>query len=250
MSNNKLNYDNIRDEHLDAMIKLAFKQADALEAQKMLAAEAAEDECGAGINAEYVYELFQKKLADREAEEKRRVRAARFKKGLHKFVNVAACFVLIVGISVPIAIASDESIRVRILKLLVNVRSDHTNVRLMNYDTIDIPNEWIGMYYPTYIPEGYTVTDVGELFPSVDLYNEDGVRISFSEYTEGSNVNLNSENAELSYIDINGKEALLIDRDDVAMITWAMDDRFFVIDITNSNANIIIMMAKSVQRIK
>lgn len=249
MSNNKLNYDNIRDEHLDAMIKLAFKQADALEAQNMLAADAAYDECGAGINAEYVYELFQKKLADREAEEKRRACVARFKKGIHKFVNTAACFVLIVGITVPIAIASNESIRIRILKLLVDVRSDHTNIRLMNYDTIDMPNEWIGMYYPTYIPEGYTVTDVGELFPSVELNNEDGMYIYFDEHTEGCNVNLNSENAELSYIDINGKEALLIVRDDGAMITWAMDDRFFVIG-TNSNANIIIMMAKSVQRIK
>lgn len=115
MSNNKLNYDNIRDEHLDVMIKLAFKQADALEAQNMLAADAADDECGAGINAEYVYELFQKKMAEREAEEKRRARAARFKKGIHKFVNIAACFVLIIGIAAPIAIASVESIRVRIL---------------------------------------------------------------------------------------------------------------------------------------
>lgn len=204
MSNNKLNYDNIRDEHLDVMIKLAFKQADALEAQNMLAADAADDECGAGINAEYVYEMFQKKLVDREAEEKRRARAARFKKGIHKFVNITACFVLIIGIAAPIAIASVESIRVRILKMLVNVRSDHTNVRMMNYDTIDVPNDWLGMYFP----DGYTVTEVGELSALVDFYNENGMFIVFEEHTEDSNVSLNSENAELRYVDINGKEGL------------------------------------------
>ena len=92
--------------------------------------------------------------------------------------------------------------------MLVNVRSDHTNVSLMNYHMIDIPNDWLGMYYPTYIPDGYTVTEVGELSALVDFYNEDGIFIVFEEHTEDSNVSLNSENAELKYVDINGKEAL------------------------------------------
>lgn len=250
MNKNQQNFDEIQDQHLDAMLKLAFKQADALETQRIL--EKCE-QTGCEVDeksAAAAYDRFLDKLAGQEKQERKQARTVKFRRGASRFIQAAACIVVILAIAAPVALANVEAIRVKVMQLLIDIQEDHTELSFVedNDKEFSVPADWSGLYYPSYIPDGYTMAERGILCCDVAYINADGEKFYFNEYQQDDYVNINSENADLSYVDINGKNAFVVERADVVIMTWAVEDRFFVIEgeIEREEA---LMVAKSVQRI-
>ena len=71
------------------------------------------------------------------------------------------------------------------MELLVDIQEDHAELEMVENNDLDllIPAGWAGGYYPLYIPDGFTVTDVGSLFASVNFASSDGRNIRFTELT-------------------------------------------------------------------
>lgn len=251
MRRNQFNYDEIQDQHLDTMIKLAFMQADALEAQEIVS-ECENGECSIDEgHAKATYDLFLHKLAKREAQEKKQSRAAQVRRSIPRLIEIAACLVLILGIAAPFAVANVESIRVKVMELLISIQDDHTELQFVENDekAFDVPADWQGLYYPSYIPDGFVLDDIGRYYSDVTYINEEGAMIYFNEYTQDDFVDVNSEDAVLSYELINGERALVAEQASYVIVTWAAEDRYFVVD-ADTTKDEALAIARSVRKIR
>ena len=249
MSKNKIILDEIQDQHLDTMIKLAFEYEDALEAQGN--SENNEDmPIIDTARKEAVWNKALEKIAEMEAEEKKKSRIVQLRRSIPRVIEVAACLILVMGIAAPFAIANVEAIRVKVMELLIDIQEDHTELSFVENENEEfyVPAEWQGNYYPSYIPDGFYLTEQGKLNCYVTYENEQGARINFSEYSADDSVSINSENAELSYTTINGVEAFVIERESSVIITWNSDDKFFVLT-ANTTKEEALEIANGVKRI-
>jgi len=249
MSKNKIILDEIQDQHLDTMIKLAFEYEDALEAQE----NSENNEEMPIIDAarkEAVWNKALEKIAEMEAEEKKKSRIVQFRRSIPRIIEVAACLILVMGIAAPFAIANVEVIRVKVMELLIDIQEDHTELSFVENENEEfyVPAEWQGSYYPSYIPDGFILTEQGKLNCYVIYENEQGACIDFTEYSADDSVSINSENAELSYTTINGVDAFVIEREYSVIIAWNSDDKFFVLT-ANTAKEEALEVANGVKRI-
>lgn len=230
MRKNQTNYDEIQDKHLDTMIKLAFQYADALEAQENTVKDDEYPVDEERKNA--VWAMTMEKLAQRNAAEKKEKRIMQFSQSIPRIIQIAACLVLVMGIVTPFAIANVEIFRAKVMQLLINIQEDHTELLFIENEeaAYDVPVDWGGMYYPSYIPDGFSLTDIGVLYCDVLFTASNGDYICFSEYQQDAFVDINSENGDLSYASIHGKNAFIIVRDSITIVTWSTDERFFVLE--------------------
>lgn len=250
MSKDRLNYDEIQDQHLDTMIKLAFKYANALESQEIM--EACENmECP--VNEACVkstYNMFLDKLAKQRAQETRQSRIVQFRRIIPRVIQIAACLILVLGIATPFAVANVETVRVKVMQLLIDIQEDHTELAFVEDEDAKfyIPAGWSGLYYPSYIPDGFVMTEMSQLYCDVTFVNKNGAKIYFSEYLPDDLVDINSENAALSYAVINGKNTFIVEHDNFIIVTWASEDRFFVIEAETTKEEAL-LVAEGVRKI-
>ena len=251
MRKNRYNFDALQDQHLDAMIRLAYKQADALESQRIAEGYYASPAQPSPDAAAAAFASFEDKLRQRSRQDGKAARRRRLGHMIPRIVQAAACIVLVLGISAPIAIANVESIRVKVMELLVDIQEDHAELEMVENNDLDllIPAGWAGDYYPLYIPDGFTVTDVGSLFATINFTSSDGRNIRFTELTADDQTNIDSDDARLSYTTFNGENAFIVEKDDSITVAWGVNDRYFVLnaDTTEEEA---LEIAKNVRRIK
>ena len=98
------------------------------------------------------------------------------------------------------------------------------------------------------MPEEFSLVELGRINSYLRYENEQGTYIDFTEYSADDSVDINSENAELSYTTIHGTNAFVIEREDGIIVTWGMEDKFFVL-ISNTTKDATLEIAQNVQRI-
>lgn len=78
------------------------------------------------------------------------------KRTLPRMVRIAALWIAVLAIGGGIAMAASPTVRVYLVKLLMETTPQYTRLQLVedveNY--VDVPAEWQGTYYPTLIPPG------------------------------------------------------------------------------------------------
>ena len=238
----------ILDMHLDYMLRLAFMYEDVLmanEAEKARRREYTEEE-KAMFRAAYV-----RAKEKYRQEEKRRAREKRnrvIREHVKKAMKVAAGILVIISLIAPFAIANVEYIRVRVMKLLIEIQEDHTDISIQEDEeaSFDVPAEWRGEYFPSYIPEGYRVSMIYKIYNHIEYKNQEGDKISFIEYTEDTQIGADTEDAEISYSQINGNTAIVVYKEDWQII-WTNGDRFFTVRANNRNT--AERIARSVRRV-
>ena len=147
----------------------------------------------------------------------------RKRKILSRIINVAACLILILGISMPIAVATSEQVRTAIMNLLVHMQSNYSSVKMMeDAEPLLIPEEWGGKAFPRYIPKGYTISNMLGNSCIVEFEDSEGHSISYLEYPPGSVVEIDTEDAKVSYEEINGNKAMISVKED-ATVLWSND---------------------------
>ncbi len=249
MSKNSYNYDEILEHHLDTMIRLAFMQNEALEVEAILREVECEGLENIQADRDSAYQLFLNKL-EKQIHADRIIRKNKTRgKTISRIIQIAACIVLAIGIATPIAIANVESIRVKVMELLIDIQEDHAELRLIENNDIVffVPAEWQGEYYPSYIPGGFVLEEVGTLYTFARYSDKDGRIIRFTEYTSDDLVNVDSEDASTFYIEVNGEPALMFEKDDRRVITWGDGNKYFVLiaDVPTEEA---LAIAESVRR--
>lgn len=166
---------------------------------------------------------------------------------LPKGLRVFAVALLLVIVSISSAFATVHMIQIGLLKLDMQTYQERTSYGLQpSGETLDVPAEWEGSFYPTYIPEGFVLYDC--ISHNAEYRTENDETLTFSECEYGSRVSLDTENAEMSKAQINGTEATLVEKNGWVAVVWAANNRFFVIDM-DGNIEEILKVAESVTMI-
>ncbi len=164
-----------------------------------------------------------------------------------RMCKVFAACLLIFFIGLSTAMATVRSVRIGVLHFLIQIEDKYTSLGFENRgEAIDIPVEWQGYYYPAYIPKGFTYATVDG---STAHYFREESNLMFSEYGRETAVNIDTEEADVKFVDVKGNNALISEKNGWTMLTWAISNRYFLIEIQGSEEEAI-KIAESVIMIK
>ena len=245
------NYENLVDEHLEFMIRLACEAQEDADIDELIAESQLEHTPEEKEITRNAYLLFQRKLAEQEQKERKDSRRRRVQRILPRTISVAASLVILLAIATPFAVANISSIRVKVLQMLIRIEEDHAKLSLVENEdaSFDVPSGWQGDYYPTYIPDGYEVSSVISYFATVEFSNAEGNVLTFNECSESDQFNIDSENALMSYELINGQQVFVIDRTTSATVAWSNGSKLFIVTGRVSTEELL-KIAESVRIIK
>lgn len=150
-----------------------------------------------------------------------------------KVGRILAIALLLILVSIGSAFATAHMIQIGLLKLDVQTYPDYTSYSLIpSGETIDVPAEWEGSFYPTYIPDGFVLYDC--VFKIANYITENNKTLTFTENSYGSSTSFDTENAIISTVEVNGIEATLIEKNGWVAVIWTAHNRFFSVDIDGS----------------
>ena len=154
----------------------------------------------------------------------------------------------------PAAIATIPPVRARVMELIFETLRQYTRVSLREKagPEVEVPAEWGGEYYPSYIPEGYKFDEVlgGTLVRSVYYQSLHGDLLLFSEYGDTSSTRLDTENADVQFVMIHGNPGMLVEKNGRSTVTWSENDQYFVLSADNMSGDSVMIIADSIVRIK
>ncbi|HPJ03625.1 MAG TPA: DUF4367 domain-containing protein [Candidatus Limiplasma sp.] len=179
-----------------------------------------------------------------------------FRHTLPKIGQIAAILIAVITIAGGVAIATSHSIRVQVMKMLVQMEEQYTSLSLVE-DTeasFEIPLEWTGEYYPSYIPESFEANVVIS-FPGnhmVEFFTGESatIRIIFSEYGDSTMANIDTENATVKAITIGNDSGFISIKDSHIYIYWDNGRAFFVLQTNGIVEDEAIRIAQSVMLVK
>jgi hypothetical protein len=182
----------------------------------------------------------------------RKVKTRRaIKTGLPHVLQIAAAVLLVFFVGATVAIASVHEVRVRVLQFLIHIEEEYTELSLVESpdETFSVPEGWHGAYYPSYIPEGFVMQAIDPYFNRVYYLNGTDDLLDFMEFTENDYTNIDTEDAEIQHIVINGSAAILSEKDGEVTVSWATLDRYFVLTL-DGEIDTALRIVKSVKIIK
>lgn len=177
-----------------------------------------------------------------------------FKTALLKVVAI----LVVIFIVTTVFVANVEAIRIKVLNFMMDETEKYTSVDIKEEaDVLErisraIPPDWEGQYAPTYIPEGFRITEAKNYndTSSIVYLNDARQMILFQKWPrENVNLRIDTEGTDTTSININGFEGLLVEKDDIIRVMWYSDDVLFTIS-SQIDKNELIKIAESVQLAK
>lgn len=205
------------------------------------------------------YETYMQNIADEHEfspkfEKKMKKLISRRSKPYYRIINTArkrtACAAVTVLVISSITIMNVDALRNAFSDFFVSIYEKFSIVQPVEDDSAPTTLEEI--YEITYNINDFKIDyyDKNEYSRCI-TYVKDDTAIYFSQYTKNMyNPNINTEDAEILAIDINGHEAIyFIDNNNYCNIIW--DNGDYIIGLgSNIDKNILIEMAKSVQKVE
>lgn len=182
----------------------------------------------------------------------RKARVRRFlMQTIPRLGRAAAAMIAAITLAGCTAFAASETVRVYLLHWIVQTTDEYTKLSLAPSETdyVDVPDEWEGSYFPTYIPEGLTMISVdkdvicysyGEMLPV----------FVFGEYDEESVIQIDTEGAEIKQTTIHGQVAYISIEDTRINIYWSEGTRYFVLTFRGISEQVAMNVAERVAQIR
>ena len=198
-------------------------------------------------------------LKEAERQKTKEKRKAKILRLLPRIAEIAACLILVAAIGTTIAIAKNESFRSSILELLIHIDEEEGVANISfeenTREAFDVPADWPGDYYPSRIPDDFTMTYIytEPEMPGVEYRSADGRIIRFDENTFNTISTQGIEEVDVKEITINDRPALMVtdeNPDDLFnRITWSNDEKWFVLETVYMTKEETIDLVKSVRKI-
>lgn len=153
---------------------------------------------------------------------------------VRKYGSRAAIFVLVLMTTLTVAGLSVDAIRVRFFNMMLDVKEEYTAITyetedtevgrddLSLEDTITDQGTLEGNYYPTYIPEGYVEVErkVHDKFVFVMYLDDQDNSIIFDQSSLNGGIQIDTEDAVVTYPEINGIEGIMAEEDGNIILVW------------------------------
>ena len=146
-----------------------------------------------------------------------------------RVLKAAAMVVLVLNLTLTVATAVDSNVRSKVIDFLA---FDNGSVLDIRFNTVTedllIPELWAESYYPTYIPEGYTLQYIGT--DELEYVDSNGKTLSICINGLNSVTLINTENADASQIPLHGVTATVLRQPNNEFdIIWAIGARYFIV---------------------
>ena len=163
-------------------------------------------------------------------------------------VRVAASILLLCYLGLTVAIAADSTVRIKVMEFIMNIEQEYTEFGFEETgEYVDVPAEWDGFYYPAYIPQGMVLTEV--LSDTVLYTHSDGTHLWFCDMSDGTKGTLDTENAAVEAVLLNGHAAMISVKEPWVSILWNIDNRVLMVDYTGTREEAL-QIAESVRMMK
>lgn len=168
---------------------------------------------------------------------------------INTFGKRVACVAAVVLIVSSVTIMNVDALRNAFSDFFLRVYEKFSTVQPVEDDTS--PETLEKIYIITYDLDDFEVIYENKDISSYDItYLKDDIVIDFTQHIKDYKLNVNTEDAEVTTIDINGHEAIyFIDNNDYCHIIW--DNGDYIISLaSNIGENVLIYIAESVQKVE
>ena len=229
----------LEDEYMDDLIRLAVKRERMRETEEILklSREPVTPEEESRLDRIWSQALAGMDEINNRKKKERRNRT--MKSVLVNFSRVAACLAVLIMIGAGFAVATNSTFRSAVYRLFITEDAEN-NVINMSFmkdpeAAFDVPENWLGVYFPSSIPEGFVFADAFEDpdMPSIEYTGNDGKSIYFIESSEAEGAFKDS--GEVREIEINGYTLHIIESQNPTEfeVNWATDDRWLTLHTQN-----------------
>ena len=164
------------------------------------------------------------------------------KKHRKKAIIRVASVILVLLACVSVATLSVKGFREKIWEFLTNIGNPSYSLFVSSGD--DDANKlsaYEGQYIPTWIPDGYEITSVGNnaYYKTIKLKNADGKTISYTEYPKSNDVKfkLDKESCDTYEVsNVNGREIIIASKNGV--ITLVVKEKDAIIHVIFNDPDI------------
>lgn len=245
----------INDEMMDSVLKTMLSEYQEQEGRKILK-EAEElnktDEYAPTKQQIKEFEKISKKQL-----RKKKIKSLNFKLKVYRTATALGVLLLIFNISV----VSVPAMKEKTLEFFMKTYNDHTDIGKYPGEKVeDVKNvsddrfaiKLSKKYEITYLPEGFKLGDMSkdETGWEANYYNEDEV-ITFSQSSlNGTDLSIDTENTKNTYVDINGQQAFVTEKDEQISVTWRVDENIIRVTSIGVKKAELIKVAKSVEKVK
>lgn len=245
------------DQYLDLIIKLAFERKAELEIEQLLNEpdpELSEEDEAAADRA------FQTAMAEEEEQRRKEKRTQTIffiRKALLNVSKFAACLIIVVGIAVPIAIATSSQFRSKVMQLLMDIDTVSNEAHFSFVEDENaafyVPEDWDGEWYVAYIPTDLSLISVQQLMQYVEFSDGNLRKLRFSEMDEEYSAMIGTENTTITNVTIRGQIGWMIvdnGEDHAIAIIWSHENKWFKLSSFNLSQEEMITIAENVRKIK
>lgn len=150
---------------------------------------------------------------------------------LPRVANVAAAVIFVCFVGLTTALALSATVRVQMMELIQEDKHIYTQLSLEEVGAFDMPADWLGRYYPAYVPEGYEIKILSSMEDGSDLLlqNADDERIYFLEEAGVGVTNIDTEDAQMHEISFHGGAATLVRKGTISTLMWYENNRYYVL---------------------
>ena len=245
----------INDEMMDSVLKTTLSEYQEEEGRKILK-EAEElnktDEYAPTKQQIKEFEKISKKQL-----RKKKIKSLNFKLKVYRTATALGVLLLIFNISV----VSVPAMKEKTLEFFMKTYNDHTDIGKYPGEKVeDVKNvsddrftiKLSKEYEITYLPKGFKLRDMhkDEIGWEANYYNEDKL-ITFSQSSlNGTDLSIDTENTKNTYVDINGQQAFVTEKDEQISVTWRVDENIIRVTSIGVKKAELIKVAKSVEKVK
>lgn len=175
---------------------------------------------------------------------------------LPRLAQVAAVIIAVVALAGGVAVATSQTVRVQVMKLLRNIEEDYTELSLIEDKeaSFDVPAEWQGSSFPSYIPEGMQMEQILSMpdyhLVEYHLASTGQICMRFSEAGEGASTNIDTEDANVTTVMIRGDMGYMVQENGDVRIFWSDGQFYYILIMQNATGDEALRVAESVRKIR
>ncbi|WP_370801859.1 DUF4367 domain-containing protein [Eubacterium ventriosum] len=245
----------INDEMMDSVLKTTLSEYQEEEGRKILK-EAEElnktDEYAPTKQQIKEFEKISKKQL-----RKKKIKSLNFKLKVYRTATALGVLLLIFNISV----VSVPAMKEKTLEFFMKTYNDHTDIGKYPGEKVeDVKNvsddrftiKLSKEYEITYLPKGFKMTNMNkdEAGWSADYYNEDKLIMFSQSSLNGTDLSIDTENTKNTYVDINGQQAFMTEKENLVNMVWRVDENIITVSGIDVSKKEIIKVARSVKKVK
>lgn len=162
-------------------------------------------------------------------QEKRRNRRNKFILGIRNNATKAAIIGLgFIGLN-KVLTDNVDAYRVTVQNAVLHMQEKFTQIDIFDkgYNDLGLPPNWVGYYYPSYVPDGYSIvsTSILNRTATIEYVDADGNRLSIHQVKQSFAHRTDAEHGNVKeYILDHGEKGYFFVQDNINCFTFALEE--------------------------